>query len=116
MILSEADRSEDPLGYEMLRLRFTALSMTLVRMIVPPSPNPIALGLRPVPLRGNEHACYTHRVLTMKTDSSTPHAVGRVLKPVYPLQQDAVAIFIPLCGPHKAMVPETEPQYRRGVS
>ena len=116
VILSEAHRSEDPLGYEMVQLRFTALSMTLVRLIVPPSLNPTALRTPLSALTGNEHVYCTHCVLTMKTDSSTPHAVGAGLKPVYPLQQDAVAVFILLCGPHKPMVPETKPQYRRAVS
>ena len=43
-------------------------------------------------------------VITMKIESNAPHAVGAGLKPAQPLQQDAVAIFIPLCGLHKATV------------
>ena len=43
-------------------------------------------------------------VIAMKKDSSAPHAVGAGLKPARPLEQDAVAIFIPLCGLHKAIV------------
>ena len=35
---------------------------------------------------------------------NAPHAVGAGLKPAHPSQQDAVAILIPLCAPHKAIV------------
>ena len=39
----------------------------------------------------------------MKIDGNAPHAVGAGLKPAQPFEQDA-AIFIPLCGLHKATV------------
>ena len=73
-----------------------SVGLSILLMVSTNTEHP-ALGPRPVRLS----QCQSDWT---KMDSNAPLAVGAGLKPAQPLQQDADAIFIPLCGLHKNIV------------